>query len=188
MNGIESAAPVTKKISDYLLFCDSSFDPKSHRGVGGRLLLSRDEFSHQIHPSDLRVRTKLFANMTNTRLELITVLWALNHFKKNFHEIKTNKSYYPDIIVFSDCKTISDLQSRRRRLENGEYKSKRTGRLLSNADLYKKYFLLSDEIQPEIIWTKGHTSSRHHNVIQSLFSHVDKTTRTRLRELKASVS
>jgi len=152
------------------------------------LLLSRNDLSSQTLISDLRVHTKLFANMTNTRLELITVLWAFSHFKNNFHEKKADISYYPDIVIISDCKTISDLPSRRHRLEKGGYKSKRTGKLLTNADLYKKYFLLHDEIKPEIIWIKGHASSRHHNVIQSLFSHVDKTTRARLRELKASVS
>jgi len=145
--------------------------------------LSGNDLSSQILISGLRVQTKLFADMTNTRLELTTVLWALSHFKKNFHEKKADKSCYPDIVVISDCKTISDLPSRRHRLVKGEYKSKKTGKLLSNADLYKEYFLLYDEIKPEVVWIKGHTSSRHHNVIQSLFSQVDKTTRARLREL-----
>jgi len=178
---------VTNINPDYVLLCDSSFDPKSKRGVGGRLLLSRSELSSQIVISDLKVQTKLFSNMTNTRLECTTVLWALRHFKNNFHQQKANTSYYPDLVIISDCKTILDLPLRRHRLEKGEYKSKRTGKLLSNADLYKKYFLLYDEIRPEIVWLKGHSASRHHNVIQSLFSHVDKTTRAGLRELKASI-
>ena len=125
--------------------------------------------------------------MTNTRLELTTVLWALRHFKNNFHRKKANRSYYPDVRIVSDCKTIEDLPSRRDRLEKCAYKSNRTGELLSNADLYKKYFLLYDEIKPEIIRVKGHSASRQHTIIQRLFSHVDKTTRAELRALKASL-
>lgn len=171
---------------DYLLLCDSSFDPTSKRGIGGRLLLSRNDLSSPVDISDLRVRTKLFANMTNTKLELITVLWALRHFKNYFIQKKSTQNNYPDISIISDCRTISDLPSRRQHLEKWEYKSRRTGKLLSNASLYKNYFSLYDEIKPEIIWVKGHTSSRNHTFIQSLFSHVDKTTRARLRKLKAS--
>jgi len=183
----ESDAPVTKKIPDFLIFCDSSYDATSRAGVGGMLILPSNELSSQIPIADLRVITKLFTNMTSTRLELTTILWALSFFKKSFSEKKANKLYYPDAIVFSDCKTILDLPSRRDQLQKREFKSKRTNRPLSNADLYKKYFLLYDEIKPQIIWLKGHSSSRYHDVVQSIFSHVDKTTRARLRKLKQSV-
>lgn len=152
------------------------------------LLLSRNELSSQIPIKDLRVITGLFANVTSTRLELITVLWALNIFIKSFPERRANIPYYSDIRIITDCKTISDLPSRRDQLQKAGFKSKRSGKPLSNADLYKKYFLLHDEIKPEIIWLKGHSSSRYHDVVQSLFSHVDKTTRASLRELRRSVT
>lgn len=177
---------VTRQIPDFLIFCDSSFDAESRTGVGGRLIISSRELSSQILIADLRVTTKLFTNTTNTRLELTTILWALSFFKRSFSEKKANKPCYPNAKVISDCKTILDLPSRRDLLQKREFKSKRTNKPLSNADLYKKYFLLYDEIRPEIIWLKGHTSSRHHDVIQSLFSHVDKTTRAKLRKLRES--
>ena len=151
------------------------------------LLLSSNKVASQTPITDLRIRTRLFVNMTSTRLELITVLWALNLFKKSFPERRANRACYSGIRIITDCKTILDLPSRRDRLQKVEFKSKRSGKLLSNADLYKKYFLLYDEIKPEIIWLKGHSSSQYHDAVQSLFSHVDKTTRARLREFKKSV-
>ena len=178
---------MTKKMPDILIFCDSSFDPKSKRGVGGMLLLSCNELSSQIALEDLRVRTRVFNAGTSTRLEIITVLWALSFFIKEFPAGRANKPHGSEMAIISDCKTISDLRSRRDRLQEGGYKGKKSGRRLSNADLYKKYFLLYDEIKPEIIWLKGHASIRYHNVIQSLFSSVDKATRARLREIKKSV-
>ena len=178
---------MTKKMPDFLIFCDSSFDPKSKRGVGGMLLLSCNELSSQIAIEDLRVRTRVFTAATSTRLEILTVLWAFSLFKKKFPAGRANNPHGSDITIISDCKTISDLRSRRDRLQEAGFKSKKSGKRLSNADLYKKYFLFYDEIKPEIIWLKGHASSRYHDVIQSLFSHVDKTTRARLRGIKKSV-
>ena len=178
---------MTKKMPDFLIFCDSSFDAKSRTGVGGMLILPSNELSSQIPIAELRVITKLFTNMTSARLELTTILWALSFFKKSFSEEKANKPYYPDTMVFSDCKTILDLPSRRDQLQRRGFKSKRTNQPLSNADLYKKYFILYDEIKTQIIWLKGHSSSRYHDVVQSIFSRVDKTTRARLRKLKKSV-
>ena len=48
------------------------------------LFISSNELSSQIPIKDLRVKTRLFANMTSARLELRTVLWALNIFNRAF--------------------------------------------------------------------------------------------------------
>jgi len=179
---------VTRTNADFLIFCDSSFDPKYKTGVGGVLSLSSDNLSFQVPISDLTVKTKLFTNATNTRLELITVLWALNIVKRNCPTKKSDRFYHFKTIIYTDCKTVSDLPSRRNKLQKVGFKSQRTGKSLSNPDLYQKLYLLFDEIRPEIKWVKGHFPSQYHNVIQNLFSLVDKTTRARLRKLKASVN
>lgn len=151
----------------YFLFSDASYSPHRRLGVAGIALTS--EFASK----DFQIETLVFAGTTNTRLELEAILWGFERYM-----LLPDKT---SLTLFTDCKTAVDLISRRIKLEKNGFKSGKTGRLLTNADLYQKFFHLYDQIGPDCIWLAGHSPSKNHDQIQRIFSRVDKKTRQVLR-------
>ena len=64
--------------------------------------------------------------------------------------------------------------------------SKKTGKPLTNADLYKVFFAVYDRMLPKIVWVKGHTPKGSRDTVQMHFSHVDKAVRKELRSVCAT--
>ena len=162
-------------IKHLVIFTDASFNPRIRTGISGYLLLlgSKDcPITKDI--SSLPIKTKLFRNTNCTRLELSSIILALNASKKLTGHL--------EITIYTDCKTAYDLPSRRIRLEKCNFKSERTKKTLANADLYLKFFKLFDELRPNIIWIKGHKAAKNKDNIDMIFSHVDRTTRRILRK------
>ncbi len=160
-----------------LIFTDASLNPRTGTGMSGCLLLKPKDRPSTKKISHLPVKTKLFKNTNSARLELSSIILALNTVKKTFDAI-----HEFEITVYTDCKIACDLPSRRNRLEKSNYKSKSTTKPLNNADLYLEFFELFDELKPNLIWVKGHKARKDKNQIDLIFSHVDKTTRRMLRE------
>ena len=160
-----------------ILMTDGSFDPKSKCGVAGFLLLEEDQISsdtfnpERIIPS---IKTQNIADTTCTRLELEAILFGMEYVLDLGLKTEWN--------LYTDCQTAVKLSSRRSRLEDNNFKSKRSGKTLSNADLYIRFFQLYDQLKPQIHWIKGHKPSSEHDVLDKCFSLVDRTTRQRLRE------
>ncbi len=162
----------TKKLQ---IFSDASFNPKTRTGICGYLLLL--DLVDTIDIRTLPIKTKLYKNTNCTRLEVTSIILALNAAKRMGADC--------DITLYTDCKTACELPSRRGRLEERDFKSRKTGALLSNADLYLKFFKLFDELTPQIVWIKGHKRSGEKVLTDKIFSHIDKTTRKLLREVAA---
>ena len=125
------------------------------------------------------VKTRIVEHTTNTRLELQTLLWALESLKLD-NETKTSGKI-GSITIYTDCRTAVDLLRRRKRLESVHYLSKRKGTTLVNADIYKSIFTLYDELSPKLVWIKGHTAKKDRTGIQRIFSEVDRLVRDLLR-------
>jgi ribonuclease HI len=83
--------------------------------------------------------------------------------------------------IYTDCEAIVGLPRRRADLEQNEFLSRRSGKPLSNADLYQELYRRFDTLKPEILWVKGHSSSKAQDIIQTRFSMVDRAARYHLR-------
>lgn len=148
------------------LFTDGSVHPPSKIGYGACLIVPAPDSD----PAGLKdaVQLKRFENTSSARLEIETLLWALQ-------ELKPGK-----ITIYSDSQTIIELPDRRSRIEANQYCSAH-GRPLNHADLYRTFFQLIDQFDCTFIKVKGHSRSRDKSRIEQLFTLVDRASRSALR-------
>ena len=151
------------------LFIDGSVNSKTKIGFGA--CLSVTSLNLNIDTLQSRIKLKRFENISSTKLELQTLLWALN-------EIKSQNN---NIIVYTDSQNILGLQNRRVRFEKKNYKTKQN-RLFKNHELYKEFFKICDLINCEFIKVEGHMPSRNKSNIDKLFTLVDRASRKALRD------
>ena len=144
------------------LFTDGSVNPQQGVGFGAYLSVNdKDEVS--------QVQLKQFKDTSSTKLELETLLWALENIPLSTH-----------LSIYTDCQNILRLPSRREGLEQRDYHSK-TGKPIKHAQLYQKFFRLCDTYQCDFIKVKGHKKSHLKDETDKLFSLVDKASREALR-------
>ena len=157
------------KMNTILLFTDGSVDTQSGTGCGAYLAVTGSEFS--LEELKKQVKTRKFENTSSVRLELETLLWALDEVADGFNKIK----------VYTDSQNIVALPSRRGKLEKNNFRSKK-GRLLKNHDLYRDFFNRMDELDCELEKVTGHQPGRKKDRIHRLFTLVDKASRKALRK------
>lgn len=162
------------------LFTDVSLNPELKLGVGAYLVVPASLLelsSPRIERSELaeRVVVRRFEGTSSTRLEVQTVLWALEDFRNELQVSGPGK-----LIVFSDSQCVAGLLGRRPGLEANDFHSKRTNRPLRNFSLYRTFYELHDELGFEVIKVAGHTSSCSHDTVHRLFSYVDREARQTL--------
>ena len=150
------------------LLIDASVNPKTKVGYGAYLFVSDIQDS----PGQLRdqVQVKRFENTSSTKLELQTLLWAFENIPKTASKI----------LIYTDSQNIKGLLGRRQRLKKNNYRSKKD-RAFNNAELYQQFYRRADQIDCEIIKIKGHKKSVQKNNIDRLFTWVDRTARSALR-------
>lgn len=153
-----------------LLFTDGSVNVQSKVGYGACLLIAEKE----IKVVDLysRVKVQRFENTSSTKLELQTLLWALE-------KVEANRQ----IITYTDSQNIIQLLERRKRLEQNNFYSNK-GELLNNHKLYKEFYQRIDKINCEFVKVKGHQPTQKKDEIERVFSLVDKASRKALRNEK----
>ncbi|BAK72991.1 ribonuclease HI [Arcobacter sp. L] len=150
------------------LFTDSSVNPQEKIGFGSFLIIEDENLS--LENLKKTIKTKKFENTSSTKLELQTLLWALD-------EIKNKNSL---IEIYTDCQNIINLKDRREKLEKNEYKSSQ-GKLINNHELYKLFFEKSDKLDLVFIKVKGHKKNSLKDEIDTIFNLVDKASRSALR-------
>lgn len=152
-----------------MLFTDGSVDVKTGTGYGAYLLVTNMD----IPPEEIKkqVQIRRFENTSSTRLELETLLWALNEIP--FHD--TN------VEIYTDSQNIIGLPARRKRFEQADYHSK-NNRLIKNHDLYRAFFSITDLLNIKIIKAKGHQPTHRKDNIHQLFTFVDRASRNALRK------
>ena len=151
------------------LFTDGSVNPQSRMGFGAYLFLEKKEFF--CGELENKIKIKKFDNTSSTKLELETLLWALNDVSlKNFK-----------IVVYTDCQNIIGLKERRDRFEKNNYMTSK-GRQIKNHELYKDFFKRLDILDCEFIKVKGHKKASVKNEIDEIFTLVDRATRKALRK------
>ncbi|MCK9474230.1 RNase H family protein [Sulfurimonas sp.] len=154
------------------LFTDASVDPKTKIGYGAYLLLGEYELGAPL--SKLKVNVKRFEGTTSSKLELETLLWALQ-------KLPTKNS---KIVVYTDCQNIISLKEREDKLKKSNFMTKK-GTLIKNHELYKKFYKLTDLYECDFIKVKGHKKSKDKDVIDNYFTLVDKESREALRGRKS---
>ena len=149
------------------LFTDGSVNTQTGIGYGAYLVIteltSNANLAHQI-------KTKKFDNTSSTKLELQTLLWALSDIPNTGQHL----------IIYTDCQNIITLPQRRDRLEKNNYHSKKHIPL-NNAELYRQFFNIIDNLSCEFVKVQGHKKSAQKTNIDKTFSQVDQAARKALR-------
>jgi len=156
-------------MDELILFTDGSVDPKSNIGYGAYLALPFENPSLDILKS--LVRVKRFEQTSSTKLELETLLWALEQVSANRQKI----------LVYTDSQNIIGLPKRRGRLERSDYYSKKHKRI-KNYELYQKFYGIMDRLDCSFFKIKGHKSSRKKDEMDQFFTLVDRASRNALRK------
>ena len=149
------------------LFCDGSVNPQQKIGYGAYFIYTQID---TIQSAKEKIQTKKFIDTSSTKLELEVLLWALE-----------DKELQDKVIdVYTDCQNILGLEGRRKRLESNDYKSAK-GKLLNNHELYKAFYKRIDTLNCTFIKVKGHKPSKEKDMIDDLFTLVDRGSRDMLR-------
>ena len=120
------------------LFTDSSLGPYNKIGFGAYLILNDENES--LEELNEHIKIKRFENTSSSKLELQTLLWALDEI--------ADKNVI--IEVYTDCQNIIGLENRRKKLEKNHFYST-SGKLMNNHDLYKDFYLKLDELSLSFI-------------------------------------
>jgi ribonuclease HI len=170
------------------LFTDVSLNPTLRLGVGAYLpvpapFLERSPQSIEGSEIDRRLMIRKFEGTSSTRLEVQTVLWALEDYQNRL------KGPWPETIqVYSDSQCVAGLLKRRPGLEADGLPGQSTNHPLKNISLYRKFYEFYDEMGFEVIKVAGHSRSCSHNAVHRIFSMVDKEARKALRQWMRELS
>ena len=165
------------------LFTDASLNHHLKRGVGALLFVPASPLTdapNSITRSSIarKLKTRRFYDTSSTKLEVETVLWALENFRNEFVISKPGQLH-----VYSDSQCVAGLPERRTELEFKGFYSKGKKKRLKNASLYSKFYELYDELGFEVIKVTGHSPSCSHDTAQRIFSFIDREVRKSLRLL-----
>ena len=169
-------------MNDYFLFTDASLNPGFKVGVGGYLLVPESFIktpSNRINISELDELLVLrrFEDTSSTKIEVQTVLWALEEYCIGSTISKPGKLH-----IYSDSQCVEGLLPRRARLESSGFHCRGGNRLLKNASLYGKYYEFHDRLMFDVTKVAGHTRSRSRNTVQYIFSFLDQKVRKAFNE------
>jgi len=162
------------------LFTDVSSNPQRKCGVGACLLLPASYLENEPHVIDRaeissKLRFKRFADTSSTKLEVQTVLWALENYQTECCCFDPGS-----LRVFTDSQCVAGLPGRRAALEANRFLSKRSGQLLTNAPLYRALYAEIDKHGFELVKVAGHSRACSRDTVQQIFSCVDQEVRRAL--------
>jgi len=156
-------------MDELMLFTDGSVNTQSNIGYGAYLAVSERGLSLNSVRTSVKVRR--FEHTSSTKLELQTLLWALNDIQALGRKV----------ILYTDSQNILGLQGRREQFEQNDYRSKKNKRL-SNYELYQEFYRMIDHLDCELVKVRGHQVSNQKDDISKLFTLVDRAARKALRE------
>ena len=151
------------------LFTDGSVNTQTKIGYGAYLVVSDPRLS--VEKLSKQIKVKRFAPTSSTKLELQTLLWALDNIQ----------ILGRPLIMVTDSQNIIGLPARRDRLERKDYCSKKNTRI-NNYELYQDFYRRIDQLDYKLFKVQGHQVSKHKKLIDQLFTLVDRASRKALRE------
>ena len=126
---------------------------------------------HRLTPlSELELHFEVISEKNNIRSEVRAAIMGLKSCPK-----------HSNVVLYSDCHAVTKLPQRREKLERQKFISQSSGLVLNNADLYQRFYLISDELNLEIHWVKGHSPNKNLDQVQQNFAYLDKQVRNKLR-------
>ena len=162
-----------------LLFIDGSVNPKSKIGYGSYLLIQDNEVDKITKESvEQRISSRVFSPTSSTKLEAQTLIWALAETEINLKRETSNEL----ITIFTDSQNLVGLPKKRAILESRDFKSRKDGKELRNADLYKSIYNFLDRLNCRLIKVAGHSRLREKTRIEWIFAQVDRSSRKALRD------
>lgn len=162
-------------MSELILFTDASVNTVSKVGFGAALLIDRAAIPRSAEELKRSIKLKRFEQTSSTKLELQTLLWALEPIP----EI-TSK-----LTIYTDSQNIIGLPARRQRLEHLGFCSS-NGKTLNQADLYREFYRYIERLDCTFAKIRGHQAAKHKGEIEQLFTLVDRAARRALRENNGS--
>jgi ribonuclease HI len=153
---------------ELMLFIDGSVNTQSNVGYGAYLAVH--ECGLPLDSLRARVKVRRFEHTSSTKLELQTLLWAIDDIQ----------ALMSRVIVYTDSQNIIGLQGRRAWFEQNDYRSKKNKRL-NNYELYQEFYRMTDQLDIEFVKVPGHQRSNEKDDIDRLFSLVDRASRNALR-------
>ena len=171
----------------YALFTDVSVNPQHKVGVGGYLLVPLSFLEVELYTVEQenvvpRIKIKRFVDTSSTKLEIQTVLWAL----EETCEALTNPGY-GSLQIYTDSQCVAGLLHRRTALTHGDFIAKRSGHPLAHAPLYRAFYAAHDQLGFQVIKLPGHSSACSHDTVQRIFSYVDREVRRELKILATTL-
>ena len=158
-------------MKEILLFTDGSVNVQTNIGFGACLAIS--DFVQSLDSLKKLVRIKRFEDTSSTKLELETLLWALNEIQ----------SFECKVVIYTDSQNIIGLPGRRKRLEQNNYSSKKNERI-KNYKLYQEFYRITDLLDYVLVKVQGHQQTHKKDIIHKIFTLVDRASRSALREDK----
>ena len=155
------------------IFTDGSVNTQLKVGYGAYLVVS--DLSASVHTLKESVKVKRFEQTSSTKLELQTLLWALDE------TITLTNGSDMILTAYTDSQNIIGLPKRRARLEQNNYFSSKNKRL-SNYQLYQEFYRLTARLNCKFVKVAGHQASSKKDEIDRLFGLVDQASRRALRE------
>lgn len=155
-------------MNELLLFTDGSVNPQSH-GYGAYLAVPVLGLPLKSLRNGVKVRR--FDQTSSAKLELHTLLWALSEIGGSGTRVT----------VYTDSQNIVALPSRRARLEQFNYYT-RKDQLHNNHELYRNFFRITDRLDCQFVKVRGHQQAAGKDEIDQLFSLVDRAARKALRQ------
>ena len=155
------------------VFTDGSVNTQLKVGYGAYLIVSKQ--SQSIDSLQEKVKTKRFENTSSTKLELQTLLWALDDI------ITVAEARDISLCIYTDSQNIIGLPGRQSALEQNHYFSSKNKRL-NNYELYQAFYRLTSGIKYTLVKVLGHQVSTKKSEVDTLFSLVDRASRRALRE------
>lgn len=167
-------------MNSFALFTDVSVNPQRKLGIGGYLLVPVSFL--EIEPDEIdrdevsaRLKTRRFTETSSTKLEVQTVLWALENSQKEL-----TGSAYGSLRIYTDSQCVVGLAGRRANLVSSDFMAKRSGQPLKNALLYRSFYEAADQLGFQLIKVPGHSRACSHDSVQRIFSYVDREVRKTL--------
>jgi ribonuclease HI len=167
-------------MNSFALFSDVSSNPQRKCGVGAYLLVPAsylDTAPENIDRAEIqaKLRFKRFTDTSSTKLEVQTVLWALEKYQREWCSAGPG-----NLQVFTDSQCLAGLAGRRAGLEGNKFIARRSGQSLSNASLYQAFYAAYDKLGFELVKVAGHTRACSRDTVQQIFSCVDQEVRRAL--------
>ena len=166
----------------YFIYTDASYSHLDGFGVSGFMVFDGVAAHESGQMSEPGIRNHFFKETNNIRAEIFGAIHVLNTFITEREKEKVKLSDI-EVNLYSDCQTLTNLLGRREKLNTTDYISARKKTTLPNADLYKTFFTIYDELKPVIHWVSGHSKKDGQTLEQNNFQLIDRQVRKELRIL-----